>query len=148
MSCGNLLARTRLREAGLLLLLSLCAALLSLWLHPRRPVLAWEKPFEEEVTLAEISRWESPVLWVDARTQEAYAQRHIGGAVLLNEQNWEALFPDLLKQWTPEQRLVVYCASGTCDASQAVARRLKADMGLKEIYVLKAGWTAWLRENP
>ena len=68
------------------------------------------------------------------------------GAILLNEEHWEELIPAFLDAWDPEKTIVVYCDGGKCDASRAIATRLRDELKLESVYVLQGGWTAW-REN-
>lgn len=135
------------RDCVLLLLLALVPALLSAWLHPRRPEWRWTKPAVEEVTVATVARWPK-VLWVDARGEKEYGERHVPGAVLLNETEWERRLPDFLAAWTPERRVVVYCNSASCNASHEVARRLQRELGLTDVRVLRGGWAAWQEGQP
>lgn len=85
------------------------------------------------------------VLWVDARPRREFDQAHLPGALPLNEENWDALLPALLQEWTPARRLIVYCDGGTCQASKEVAARLR-DAGLAPVYVLRGGWPEWRKE--
>ena len=133
--------RLPLRDCLLLLLLAAVPALLTFWLHPRRP--AWVKPAVAQVDLAEIARWASPVLWVDAREAPAYAQEHIPGALLLNETEWNQLLPGFLEAWRPGMRVVVYCDSQACNASEEVALRLQRELNLSEVFIMKGGWASW-----
>ena len=137
-----------LRESLSLLLLAALPALLCLWLHPRKPVLSWSQPDASEVELSEVAEWKHPFLWVDARSVAEYDQRHIPGAVSLNEDAWENLIPDFLTAWHPGLPIVVYCNSEKCDASKEVARRLERDFNLSQVYVLKGGWSAWQKSHP
>ena len=135
----------------LLLLAAIPAAAAGLW-HPRAP--AWSKPMpvptaapaSGEVTLATIEAWQPDVLWVDARAREAYEQGHVPGAHSLNEDAWDEGLAAVLGAWTPGEKVVVYCDGGSCDASHAVAARLREEAGLSEVYVLHGGWAA-LRET-
>jgi rhodanese-related sulfurtransferase len=138
-------ARSLLRDAAFLLMLAVVPALLTSCLHPNRPAWAWSKPAVEQVTLEAIARWKVPVLWVDARSASAYGKQHIPGAVSLNESEWERLLPEFLEAWRPGGRVVVYCDSRACNASDEVARRIKRDLNLEEIFVLKGGWATWQR---
>jgi len=133
--------RAPVRDCLVLLLLAVVPALLTLWLHPRRP--AWTKPAVPQLELAEITRWPTPVLWVDARETPAYAKEHIPGAVSLNETEWERLLPGFLAAWHPNARVVIYCDSQACNASEEVALRLQRELNLSEISVLKGGWASW-----
>ena len=137
-----------LREAGLLLVMAALPALLGGWYHFHRQTLAWTKVLADEVEWTEVERWTGPVLWIDARTADAFAAQHVPGAVRLNEGEWERLLPGFLEAWQPEQRIVVYCDSRACDASQGVAQRLRRELNLTEIHVLKGGWNAWLQAHP
>lgn len=140
-------ARSTLRDTALLLLLAAVPALLTAWLHPRRPEWSWSKPDIEQVTPATVDRWAS-VLWVDARESKAYEQAHVPGAVSLNETEWERLLPGFLTAWQPGRRVVVYCNTGRCDASREVALRLRRELGTANVFVLKGGWTAWQQAHP
>jgi rhodanese-related sulfurtransferase len=142
------LSRQSLRDCALLLLTAAAPAMLTFWLHPKRPVWSWTKPAVEQVNLVEIARWTGPVLWVDAREAGAYAKQHVPGAVLLNETEWNRLLPGLLEVWQPESKIVVYCNTQECDASKDVALRLKRELNLTEIHVLKGGWAAWQQAHP
>ena len=139
--------RQSLRDCALLLLLAAAPALLTFWLHPKRPGWTWTKPGVAEVDLSEVTRWSPPVLWIDAREATAYHHRHIPGAVLLNEGNWSQLLPGFLEVWQPGAKVVVYCDSRECDASQSVALRLQREMNLSDVTVLKGGWVTWLQTH-
>ena len=135
------------RECALLLLLAAIPALLSLWLNPKRPALAWTKLEVIEIDLSETARESAPILWVDARDAEAYERQHIPGAILLNENSWELQLPNFLTAWYPGTRIVVYCDSQACDASQTVALRIQHELNLPDVYVLKGGWSVWLKAS-
>jgi rhodanese-related sulfurtransferase len=88
------------------------------------------------------------VLWVDARAAADYDQRHVPGAIRLNQGEWDQLFPLFLDGWRPGVRVVVYCNFQTCDASRGVALRLQRSLEPSTVYVLKGGWSSWLEANP
>lgn len=108
--------------------------------------ISWNEPArgEDEVELAQARSWGEAVLWVDARPDTQFDQEHIPGALLLNEDRWNELLPQMLALWSPEKRIVVYCSSQSCAASHQVAHRLKEEAGLKDVYVLYGGWEEWL----
>ncbi len=87
-------------------------------------------------------------MWVDARPDAQFAEQHIPSATLLNEDRWGELLPQMLNAWTPDKRVVVYCSSQSCAASHEVARRLREDAGLPNVYVLHGGWETWLAAQP
>ena len=96
-----------------------------------------------EVTLAIVHNWGDRVLWVDARTRAKYERAHIPGAILLNEDEWNKLLPAFLDAWDPDVPVIVYCDGGSCDASHAVAERLRKELNIQKVHVLKGGWSAW-----
>jgi rhodanese-related sulfurtransferase len=100
-------------------------------------------PRPGEVTLAMVHEWGDHVLWVDARARAKYEHEHIPGAVLLNEDEWNNLFGAFSDAWDPDKIVVVYCDGRTCDASHAVAERLRKELQNQNVYVLKGGWSAW-----
>jgi rhodanese-related sulfurtransferase len=139
----NASLRPLVRECALLLLLAAIPALLTVWLHPKRVALGWSKPDLGQVDLSEVRSWLSPVLWVDAREASAYVKEHIPHAVLLNETEWNRLIPGFLEVWRPDVKVVVYCSEQTCNASEEVARRLRRELNLPDVFVLKGGWDSW-----
>jgi rhodanese-related sulfurtransferase len=137
--------RTSLRQAGLLLLFSMPLGLLTALLHPLAP--AWaEAPLEPGEVRAETAREWQDVLWLDARSRREFEEAHIDGALLLNEDEWDSLFGDFIVAWSPGRKIVIYCGGSRCQASHAVAERLRQDLGGGEIHVLKGGWNEWNRE--
>ena len=131
-----------LRQALLILLAALIPAGLTAAFHPRRAAWTQDKLLPGEVELQTVLAWGSEVLWVDARSSKEYEAEHVPGAILLNLEDWEQLFPRFVDQWRPEQKVVVYCSSTACELSHEVAERLKAN-GISPVYVLKGGWEAW-----
>ncbi len=131
-----------LRQVLLLCLLALIPAVATGLFHPKRP--SWQadalKP--GEVLLSIVMGWKEKVLWVDARSQKAYDQEHIPGAVLLNEDAWDDLLGGVLQRWVPGQTVIVYCDDRQCRSSHGVARRLR-EAGVEPVYVLKGGWSTW-----
>ena len=131
-----------LRQALLILLAALIPAGLTGAFHPRRPAWSEDTLLPGEVKLQTVLAWGSDVLWIDARSLKEYEAEHVPGAILLNLEDWEQLFPRFVDQWRPEQKVVVYCSSTSCELSHEVAERLKTN-GISPVYVLKGGWEAW-----
>lgn len=128
------------RQLAALLLLALAPALVSGVIQLKRtgPALV-----QDEVAVSEVRAWGDKVLWVDARPSAKFEAEHLPGAVSLNEDEWDRLVPTFLDAWEPEKTVVVYCDGGSCDASHAVARRLREDLKLENVHVLKGGMKAW-----
>lgn len=129
-----------LRQLAILLLVALVPATVSGVIQLKR---TGTRPLSDEVDVATVRGWGVEVVWVDARTQAKYDRGHIEGALLLNEDEWDRLVPAFLDAWEPEKHVVVYCDGGSCDASHAVARRLRDDLKLENVSVLKGGIAAW-----
>jgi len=129
------------RQLALVLALALLPALVSGTIQ-----LQWsqhESLAPGEVRAATVRMWGENVQWVDARTQAKYQRAHIPGALLLNEDEWEKLVGPFLDAWDADKTLVVYCDGGNCDASEAVAERIRNELKIGGVYVLKGGWAAW-----
>jgi rhodanese-related sulfurtransferase len=130
-----------LRQLAVVLGLALLPALVSGAIQ-----LQWNAATPEsrdEVTLATVHNWGDHVLWVDARSRSKYEKAHIPGAILLNEDQWNSLVSAFLDAWDPNVPVVVYCDGGSCDASHAVAERLRTELKIEKVHVLKGGWEAW-----
>ena len=135
--------RIALRQIiALLLLAALPAGAAALW-HPRRP--AWKS---DEVTLDSAAAWGKGVLWIDARPDEEFARGHVPGAVPLNEDHWDDMLPGVLDHWDASQKVVVYCSSLSCQTSRDVARRLREEVTLPNVFVLQGGWETWQHQHP
>ncbi len=131
-----------LRQLAAVLGLALLPALVSGFVQLR-----WAPPPPPsgagEVTLAMVEPWGDQVLWVDARSRAKYDHAHIPGALLLNEDEWNALIAPFLDAWDPVVPVVIYCDGGTCEASHKVAGRLRAELQIERVHILKGGWSAW-----
>jgi len=112
-----------------------------------REQVSWQSPVpaSESVTVAQAQSWADEAIWVDARPDEQFAHEHVPGALQLNEDHWNELLPQMLVKYSPEKRVVVYCSSLSCGASREVARRLRQEAELKNVFVLEGGWEAWLK---
>ncbi|HEY3664319.1 MAG TPA: rhodanese-like domain-containing protein [Chthoniobacterales bacterium] len=110
-----------------------------------RNAASWQHPPVDSglVSLEKAKSWGGAVIWVDARPEADFERAHIPGALLLNEDDWNAQLRTFLTAWSPERKVVVYCSALSCSASHAVAERLRNEAELKNIYVLEGGWEAW-----
>lgn len=114
-----------------------------------RDKISWQSriPASEIVDLDLVRSWGDTVIWVDARPDNEYEQDHIPNAVLLNEDRWNELLPQFLGQWSPDKKVVVYCSTKSCNLAGDVARRLRQEAQLTQIYVLEGGWEEWLQQK-
>ena len=127
-------------------LISAAIAILNAFFNPNAP--AWDPEVVQEGEISvESARNITGAFFVDARSSRDFQSDHIPGAYLLNEDDWDNLLFTFLDSWDADSAIVVYCSSLECQASHAVAERLKAELGFEEIYVLKGGWEAWIGEE-
>jgi rhodanese-related sulfurtransferase len=114
-----------------------------------RDKISWQSsiPASELVTVDQARAWGDRAIWIDARTDDEYARDHIPGAFSLNEDHWNELLPQFLPNWSPEKKVVVYCSAESCNAARDVAKRLRDDAQLKDVFVLQGGWEEWLKKN-
>jgi rhodanese-related sulfurtransferase len=101
----------------------------------------------EMVTVDQARAWGDSAMWVDARPDDEFARDHVPGALSLNEDRWNDLLPQFLAVWSPGKKTVVYCSSLSCNASREVARRLRKEAQLSDVFVLEGGWEAWLKKS-
>jgi rhodanese-related sulfurtransferase len=104
-------------------------------------------PASEMVTATQARAWGENTIWLDARPDNEFARDHVPGALQLNEDRWSELLPQFLAAWSPEKKVVVYCGSEGCNASLEVARRLRKEAQLPNVFVLEGGWEEWLKKN-
>jgi rhodanese-related sulfurtransferase len=111
-----------------------------------RDKVSWQTPVaaSEMVSLEQARAWGEGAMWIDARPEEEFEREHVPGALLLNEDRWNELLAQMVGKWSPEKRVVVYCSSESCGSSREVARRLRKEAGLTNVFVLEGGWEAWL----
>jgi len=136
-----------LRQLSLLAALALVPAI-GQAIYFRNKV-SWQSPVpvSEIVTLTQARSWGENAIWVDARPDEEFAHEHVPGAILLNEDHWNDLVGPFLATWSPDKKVVVYCSSQSCNASRDVARRLRDEAQLKNVFVLEGGWEEWLKKK-
>lgn len=130
-----------LRQSAWILGLALLPALVSGALQLRWN--ATEPLAPGEVRVATVREWGVKVQWVDARPRDKYERGHIDGALLLNEDEWTKLVPAFLDAWDPDRPVVVYCEGGSCEASHRIAQRLREELKIGDVHVLKGGLPAW-----
>lgn len=136
-----------LLQAVVIVALAAGAAVLTREYHPRAPALYLiEAPVQkDEVNLKQVQeRWKGDVIWIDARSQEAFQKEHIPGALLLNEQGFmEQSFALMDVLQTTTKPVIIYCDGEKCDASRTMRTRLLETFPLDNCFVLKGGWPAW-----
>jgi rhodanese-related sulfurtransferase len=48
---------------------------------------------------------------------------------------------------SPDKKVVVYCSAESCNAAREVAKRLRDETQLKNVFVLQGGWEEWLKKK-
>ena len=114
-----------------------------------RDKISWRSriPASEIVDLDLVRSWGPAVMWIDARPEDQYQKDHIPGAIALNEDRWNELLPQFLGQWAPDRKVVVYCSTQSCNLAGDVARRLRDEAQLKQVFVLEGGWEEWQKRK-
>ena len=114
-----------------------------------RDNISWRSsiPPSEMVSVEQARGWGDTAIWVDARPDDEFASDHVPSAISLNEDRWNELLPQFLAVWSPGKKTVVYCSSLSCNASREVARRLRKEAQLSDVFVLEGGWEAWVKKN-
>jgi rhodanese-related sulfurtransferase len=114
-----------------------------------RERVSWHSPIpaSEMVTVDQARAWGSNVIWVDARPDAEFARDHVPDAVPLNEDRWNDLIGPFLAMWAPDKKVVVYCSAQSCNAAREVAKRLRDEAQLKNVFVLEGGWEEWLKRK-
>jgi rhodanese-related sulfurtransferase len=142
-SVNSRVFRRAFGQASALLLLAAIAALLTAWFRPPP-----SNDGVRDLTLAQIRSTfaNQKILWVDARPSSAFTAEHIPTALWLAEEAWDEGLAGFVEAWSPGQPVVVYCGSASCGASRSVARRLKRELNITEVFYLKGGWQTWKEE--
>ena len=114
-----------------------------------RNKISWQSPIppSEKATVDQARTWGGNVIWVDSRPDDEFARDHVPGAISLNEDRWNELMPQFLAAWSPGKKVVVYCSSLSCNVSREVAKRLRKEAQLPDVFVLEGGWEEWVKKN-
>lgn len=114
-----------------------------------RDKISWQAPIpaSELATVDQARAWGDGAVWVDARPDEEFARDHVPGAFSVNEDHWNELLPQFLPNWSPGKKVIVYCSAESCNAARDVAKRLRDEAQLTEVFVLQGGWEEWVKSR-
>jgi rhodanese-related sulfurtransferase len=114
-----------------------------------RDKISWQSsiPASELVTVDQAKSWGDDAIWVDARPADEFTADHVPGAFSLNEDHWNELLPQFLPNWSPEKKVVVYCSTQSCNLAKDVAKRLRDEAQMKNVFVLQGGWEEWVKKK-
>jgi rhodanese-related sulfurtransferase len=76
---------------------------------------------------------------IDARSPEAFAQGHIRGAINVPASQIEAFVPQIKKNVSEDELIIIYCASSSCGSGDMVYDYL-TEKGYTYMRVYKPGW--------
>ena len=85
-------------------------------------------------------------LFVDARSEEAFAQGHISGALSVPVLQRERLREKLVGTVPRTRRLIVYCGGPACEQASQLATWLQSQ-GWRDVGVFLEGLPAWRRAD-
>ena len=114
-----------------------------------RDKISWRSAIapSEMVTVEQARAWGDTAVWIDARPDDEFASAHVPGAILLNEDRWNELLPNVLGVGSPGRKLYGFSAQLSSDGGRGVARRLRKEAQLPDVFVLEGGWEEWLKKN-
>ena len=87
------------------------------------------------------------VIWVDVRSESAYALAHHPEAIHLDIEDWDTGIGKILEKWEPGRSIVVYCDGNGCESSRKVAAQLRTEFEMEFAYWLLDGWVALKSEE-
>lgn len=85
-------------------------------------------------------------VFLDARSGFEFADGHIQGALSVPVDDFERIFPGIEKDLAGKDAIIAYCDGEHCPLSGELAEKLTS-RGVKNVYVLKNGWTLWNNEG-
>jgi len=109
-------------------------------LNPNHPTLGL---LEDEIKIGGIAKLSTPLVIVDARSKVEFEKAHIENAINLSEDSFNSDLGNFLDVWTPESTVLVYCDTELCNSSRSIAKRLKEECEIKNVFILKDDWKKW-----
>jgi len=147
-----------IREAGLIILLSIAAGLavnlartdsipfVQDWSTEGR--LSQDNGDSLAISLAEakILFKENKAVFLDARSRDLFDEGHIKGSRSLPWHEVDDYFQEALQGMDREAPVITYCDGESCNLSHDLALFLK-NMGFSNVKVLINGWTVWIENK-
>ena len=85
---------------------------------------------------------EQGTVFVDARKKKDYDESHVQGAIFLDPDEKEELFPSVQLLLPEGARIILYCYGPECDMAEQDADFL-AQLGYKNMMIMTSGFRAW-----
>ena len=99
--------------------------------------------------LKNIIQSKSKILLVDGRSESAYHEGHILGAVNIPYIQRSYFSKKLLADVAREIPIIVYCSGKHCNTSVELAKFLSQKFGFIDVRIFEGGWEEWAKgENP
>ena len=99
--------------------------------------------------LQNIIQSKSKILLIDGRSESAYHEGHILGAVNIPYMQRDYFSKQLLSDVDHETPIIVYCSSKNCNTSVELAKSLSGKFGFVDVRVFEGGWEEWVKgKNP
>ncbi|HCA41811.1 MAG TPA: hypothetical protein DEP28_01005 [Bacteroidetes bacterium] len=93
---------------------------------------------------------ERKMLFIDGRRKDEFAQGHIPGAINIPYEEFyampEADKKNLLKDYKPDDIMVVYCGGGECEVSIDLAYEI-AKVGFNSTNIYRGGYKEWVEKG-
>jgi len=109
-------------------------------MRPSQPKPPSDK-IRRDVSLEEIRKYVQSMnaVLIDARSPKDFASGHVRGALNLPPSQMDAYMPEIWKNVTPDQLIIIYCASAMCESGDMVYEYLAAQ-GFTNMRVFGPGW--------
>ena len=98
----------------------------------------------EDISLQEARAlfFSGKAVFLDARPTEFYNLGHIRGAINLPYEEFDELFPTVMRRINHDSTIITYCDGEGCQLSKKLALTLKEN-GYTNVKILENGWTTW-----
>jgi len=103
----------------------------------RRPEVA--KQFEVSLDEVREHMTNADAAFVDARRPDQYAEGHLAGAYNVPSDDKETYMAAVYENVPQDQRVIIYCDGGECEASHSVFDHLR-DSGFTNLKIFPPGW--------
>ncbi|HJX32531.1 MAG TPA: rhodanese-like domain-containing protein [Thermodesulfobacteriota bacterium] len=86
------------------------------------------------------------IILIDVRSPQEFKKEHIPWAINISYHEFSEKLPEIMKQISFSQEIIVYCGGIECSDAKNMAFLLNAK-GYKNVKVYKGGWGEWTQNN-
>ena len=128
----------------MILSVTVLATLGTYYWHPKRPALYLQReaPSAIGLTLETVLADSTNLVWIDVRSDQAYAQGHIPEAISLNAGNLNKQMVTHQHLFSQNNHFVIY-GDPASSAAVAPVQSMLQGMGFPKVDILQDGWQAW-----